>query len=73
MTVSSESLCYRKYLVLTAVAELLEDVTGRQTEVLCGQEVGTRSNEATVCKGCQRSPLSIYQAASCACDQLLRS
>ena len=53
------------YLVLAPVGELLEDVTGLQAEGVRGEEVGAGSDEAAVCQGRQRSPLSIGQASAC--------
>lgn len=46
------------------MSELLEDVTCWKAEVLSGEEVCTGSDEATVCQGCQGSPLSIGQAGA---------
>ena len=63
----------RIYLILAAMAKLLEDVTGGQAEVLRGQEIGTRSDQAAVSQRCKRSPLSIHQAASCACNIILEA
>lgn len=53
------------HLILAAVRELLEDVASRHAEVLGGEEEGTGSDEAAVCQGSQRCPLSIRQASSC--------
>ncbi len=58
------------HLVLAAVGKLLESVTSEHAEVLSVEEVGTCSDEATVCQGSQRCPLSICQAGACALSLL---
>ena len=53
------------HLLLAPVGQLLEDVTRQEAEILCGQEVCTRPDEATIGEGRERSPLRIGQAGAC--------